>query len=99
LEFACSEKPGFTQEPEDVTILIGSTAEFTCDVRGMPLPEVSWYRQDANMPMGRFESIDGSLRIKDVRPEDEGTYFCQASNDLGSIRASARLAVLCKLMT
>jgi hypothetical protein len=79
-----------------VTTLVGNTAVFNCDVRGMPLPEVSWYRQDANMPMGRTESIDGGLRIKEVRPEDEGLYFCQAINDLGSIRASAKLTVLCE---
>lgn len=91
-----AEKPHFTHEVEDVTALIGDIASLHCEVRGMPPPEISWFRQDANMPGGRTEPIDGGLRIKDVRPEDEGMYFCQASNDLGSIRAGARLTVYCK---
>ncbi|CAG7832052.1 unnamed protein product [Allacma fusca] len=87
------QKPYFTREPEDVTVLVGDAATFYCQVEGMPEPEVQWYRQDAGMPNGRADRIDGGLRIKDTRPEDEGLYFCQASNDLGSVRASALLSV------
>jgi hypothetical protein len=98
LLFVCcpTEKPYFSQEPEDVTVLVGDTATLQCHVRGMPPPEVKWYRQDSNMPAGRTELIDGVLRIKDSQPEDEGLYFCEASNDLGSVRAAARLTLHCK---
>lgn len=92
-----SEKPYFSQEPEDSIVLVGDTASFQCEVRGMPQPEVNWYRQDTNMPAGgRAEPIDGGLRIRDARLEDEGLYFCQANNELGSVRAAARLSVYCK---
>lgn len=92
-----TEKPYFSQQPEDVTVLVSEDASLLCDVRGMPPPEVSWFRQDSNMPSGgRTEPIDGGLKIKEARMEDEGIYFCQANNDLGSIRAAARLTVHCK---
>ena len=45
---------------------------------------------------GRAERMKGGLRITDVRPEDQGLYFCQANNDLGSVRASAHLSVYCE---
>ncbi|XP_035715206.1 roundabout homolog 2 isoform X2 [Folsomia candida] len=89
-----NQKPYFSQQPEDVTVLVSEDASLLCDVRGMPPPEVSWFRQDSNMPSGgRTEPIDGGLKIKEARMEDEGIYFCQANNDLGSIRAAARLTV------
>ncbi len=56
---------------------MGDTATIHCNVGGVPLPEISWFRQDSNMPNGRTETIDGGLKIKDSRPEDEGLYYCQ----------------------
>ena len=38
----------------------------------------------------------GALILKDVRPEDEGLYSCEARNLLGSVNASAKLIVQCK---
>jgi hypothetical protein len=48
------------------------------------------------MPKDREDRIVGGLKIRDARPEDEGLYFCQSSNELGSVRASALLSVHCK---
>jgi len=79
-----------------VSILVGESAIFNCDVDGIPTPSIDWYRQDAQMPKDRAERIVGGLKIRDARPEDEGLYFCQSSNELGSVRASASLSVHCK---
>jgi len=79
-----------------VTVLVGESAIFNCGVDGIPTPSIDWYRQDAQMPKDRAERIVGGLKIRDARPEDEGLYFCQSSNELGSVRASASLSVHCK---
>ena len=39
----------------------------------------------------------GALILKDVRTGDDGVYSCRAENLLGSINASAKLTVQCKL--
>jgi len=88
-----TEKPYFKEEPQDITVHLGDSAIFHCDVDGMPTPTIDWYRQDAQMPKDRADRIVGGLKIRDARPEDEGLYFCQSSNELGSVRASALLSV------
>ena len=35
----------------------------------------------------------GALIVNNVRPEDEGFYNCRAENLLGSVNATAKLAV------
>ena len=40
----------------------------------------------------------GALLVQDVRPDDEGVYSCRAENLLGSVTASAKLTVQCKLL-
>lgn len=79
-----------------MTVMVGESAIFNCAVDGIPTPSMDWYRQDAQMPKDRAERIVGGLKIRDARLEDKGLYFCQSSNELGSIRASARLTVYCK---
>ena len=39
----------------------------------------------------------GALVVKDVRTGDEGDYSCRAENLLGSVHATAKLTVQCKL--
>lgn len=91
----CLEKPYFKSKPKDITVLVGDSARFDCEVDGMPIPAVRWYRQDAQMPKSH-EQVNNSLRIKEAKQEDEGLYFCQVENTVGTIRASALLSVHCK---
>lgn len=96
--------PQFTAHPSDVVVAQGQTTEFTCPATGEPAPSVTWYREDAEEALetgggGRF-SLGGSgeLRISSVVPEDEGSYYCLASNAAGSVRslsASLELAGEC----
>lgn len=41
---------------------------------------------------------DKSLIIKNVVPNDEGIYICEAHNSIGQISAKAQLGVNCKLV-
>lgn len=85
--------PQFTAHPSDLIVAQGQTAEFACPVTGDPAPSVRWYREDAEEVLetdggGRL-SLGGSgeLRISSVVLEDEGSYYCLASNAAGSVRS------------
>lgn len=90
-------KPFFQAVPSNQTVLTDQTAEFVCRVSGDPTPEILWRRNDGKMPIGRAQILpDKSLHIERVTPQDQGTYICEARNDVGAISASATLTVHCE---
>ena len=59
-----------------------------------PVLSVFQHLMFPNHETGRYSvSEDGTLRIRDVRYEDEGQYVCQGLNVLGSEKALATIAV------
>ena len=59
-----------------------------------PVLSVLQHLMFPNHETGRHSvSEDGTLRIRDVRYEDEGQYVCQGLNVLGSEKALATIAV------
>ena len=78
--------------------LLQRPAIFKCTVDGNPLPQVTWTKLNSSLPVGRHVvQSSGALIVKEVRPGDEGVYSCTAKNLLGSVNASAKLIVHCKL--
>ncbi|XP_076330516.1 roundabout homolog 1-like isoform X6 [Tachypleus tridentatus] len=87
-------KPYFIKEPEDILALSGQNVDFACLVDGDPTPSVTWRRRDGKMPIGRAQIQENkSLRITQVRTEDEGLYICEAENAVGTASGSATLTV------
>ncbi|XP_022085366.1 hemicentin-1-like isoform X2 [Acanthaster planci] len=76
--------PGLTQ----LTVESGRTIELSCEVDGIPTPQVQWHKQgipldvDNNPRINRL--VAGSLRIQGVTEEDTGEYECYAFNAAGS---------------
>ena len=68
-----------------------------CVADGNPTPQVTWYKLNSSLPPGRYVVSSSALIVKDVRPEDDGVYRCRAENLLGSINATAKLTVQCKI--
>lgn len=80
-------------------------ADIVCRVQAYPRPEFQWFygSNTASLQMssdGHYEinttddnndSYLSILRIKNVRPQDYGDYFCKVKNTLGSIRPQIRL--------
>ena len=90
--------PSLLQRPVKKTANESQTAIFKCTVDGNPLPQVTWSKLNSSLPVGRHVvHSSGALIVKDVRPGDEGVYSCTAKNLLGSVNASAKLIVQCKL--
>ena len=92
--------PSLLQRPAKKTTNESQTAIFKCTVDGNPLPQVTWTKLNSSLPVGRHVvQSSGALIVKDVRPDDEGVYSCTAKNLLGSVNASAKLIVQCKLFS
>uniref|UniRef100_A0A7N4PB08 Ig-like domain-containing protein n=1 Tax=Sarcophilus harrisii TaxID=9305 RepID=A0A7N4PB08_SARHA len=94
-------KPTFVKAPEDQTGLSGGVASFVCQATGEPKPRITWMKKGKKVSSQRFEVIefdDGAgsvLRIQPLRVHrDEAIYECTATNSLGEINISAKLAVL-----
>ena len=91
--------PQFTAVPSDLIVAGGQTATLQCGVSGEPPPSVAWFREGGGEVTsgGRYtvSSTSGELTVSGVELSDEGSYYCVASNTVGSVRslsASLQLA-------
>merc|ERR1712066_441506 len=77
----------------------GSTVEFVCKVEGNPRPQITWFRQTAIIKPSQdfqifyYDDNKATLVIKEVFPEDAGTFTCVAKNCVGYASSSAELMV------
>uniref|UniRef100_A0AAV2JBR4 Roundabout homolog 3 n=1 Tax=Knipowitschia caucasica TaxID=637954 RepID=A0AAV2JBR4_KNICA len=93
-ELVVFERPVFTKQPVNQVVLANDTVDFFCEVYGDPTPTMRWRRDEGELPRGRFEiRSDNSLRLTQVRAEDEGTYTCVSENSVGKAEASGTLQV------
>uniref|UniRef100_UPI00398F189C cell adhesion molecule-related/down-regulated by oncogenes isoform X3 n=1 Tax=Pristiophorus japonicus TaxID=55135 RepID=UPI00398F189C len=78
----------------ELTLSMGSTARLTCDSRGNPRPNITWYHNAATVQAGLRHVISGNrLKIIGLTAEDAGMYQCMVENGIGSMQSSARLLV------
>ena len=72
--------PQFTvKPPSKVTVVIGETLTLNCSATGDPEPAMNWKKQDAQLPVGRSQQINGGLVIRNIKKEDAGNYICAAT--------------------
>ena len=85
------------QRPVETTVNESQTAILKCVADGNPTPQVTWSKLISSLPSGRHMITSSALTVKDIRSEDDGVYRCRAENLLGSINATAKLIVQCKI--
>ncbi|CAH1240507.1 HSPG2 [Branchiostoma lanceolatum] len=84
--------PTMTVKPEVRNVMLGSTAVFTCLASGSPPPEITWRKENGDLPDDHM--IDnGVLTIPSITKEDAGAYICSARNDEGAAEFRAILNV------
>ena len=92
--------PSLVQRPVGTRANESQTAILKCTADGNPPPKVTWSKLNSSLPAGRHVvEPSGALIVKDVRPGDDGVYSCRAENLLGSVNATAKLTVQCKLIS
>uniref|UniRef100_A0A9J8C6E3 Roundabout, axon guidance receptor, homolog 3 (Drosophila) n=1 Tax=Cyprinus carpio carpio TaxID=630221 RepID=A0A9J8C6E3_CYPCA len=93
-ELVVFERPMFVRRPVNQVVLADDTVDFQCEVQGDPTPTIRWRKEEGELPRGRFEiRADNSLRLTQVKAEDEGSYTCLSENSVGKAEASGTLQV------
>lgn len=91
--------PKITEKVKSQRSPDGAQVEFVCKVEGHPRPQITWFRQTAIIkPSPDFQiyyddNNMATLVIKEVFPEDAGTFTCVAKNCVGFASSSAELIV------
>ncbi|XP_076366090.1 neogenin-like isoform X4 [Tachypleus tridentatus] len=87
----------FEEEPQDVTVYPGQTAYFPCTIQGIPVPEITWFKDEQPLVLDLTRMLilpSGALEIDIVQTSDAGIYKCNASNvDKFQVSSSGRLTV------
>ncbi|KAG8141444.1 hypothetical protein E2320_007065, partial [Naja naja] len=88
------ERPTFIRRPSDIVASVGSSVQFICGIHGDPKLVVQWYKEDGELPSGRYEvDQENVLQIHHLTMCDAGKYICAAYSRGGTIFAKAALTV------
>ena len=91
--------PKFIRKPEHAECMEYEDVRFEAMVTGKPTPEVIWCCGDNQVLPGdrvTYEVLEGNryaLVMRGVTKEHSAMYTVKASNDMGTMSASARLKV------
>uniref|UniRef100_A0A663LXL5 Vascular endothelial growth factor receptor 1 n=1 Tax=Athene cunicularia TaxID=194338 RepID=A0A663LXL5_ATHCN len=90
------EAPALLRHLTDQTVNTSNSAMLECQVRGIPEPQISWFKnheeiqQESGIILGPGSRM---LFIERVKEEDEGLYQCIATNLKGSVESAAYVTV------
>ena len=90
-------KPVITEHPQPQRVVFRSQipVTFKCNATAEPLPTFQWFFQSTKSSVIRINETRPVLYIADPRLNQEGYYFCEASNQHGrAVSQRARLDVL-----
>lgn len=100
--------PEIIQHPLNTTVVRGNPLTLDCRASGSPRPIIEWYKDGQlvktsleNPELHRIQLPDGNLfflrAVQSKKEQDEGTYWCVASNSEGVARSNnATLEIACK---
>ena len=90
--FGPTDSVTVTVKPSLVWVEEGQTETLVCSATGQPAPTITWSKVDGGL--GTNHQIDGNLTLPRVKLETEGTYRCEAKNDVNTKSALAKIKVV-----
>uniref|UniRef100_A0A671W9G0 Hemicentin 1 n=1 Tax=Sparus aurata TaxID=8175 RepID=A0A671W9G0_SPAAU len=90
IELSVLVPPRIQAGPRVMKVQVGHPVELPCMVRGVPEPTLTWAKNGQRYPV----SPDGSLALRNVGLNDEGTYTCTAISIAGRDEARVQLLIL-----
>ncbi|CAH0578009.1 unnamed protein product [Chrysodeixis includens] len=88
--------PLFIIEPHNETVRVGDKVEFTCTAKGVPKPQINWFRNTLVLPVTDnviLSNENQNLTLLSATTDDDGIYHCRAENAEGYVEGSAYLKV------
>ncbi|XP_022651593.1 protein sax-3-like isoform X2 [Varroa destructor] len=98
-------KPVIVQRPEDTTVSDGNVVRLECSATGDPQPTIRWTHNDKDVKelastfssstkvLSNRSGVSSTLEVINLRPDDQGEYLCEVSNNVGTVKASARVSI------
>lgn len=85
-------------KPQSLTVSVGESAKFTCDVDGEPAPSVTWLRKGQVIVSSHRHHVTtteykSTFEISQVETSDEGNYTLVVENSEGKQEAEFTLTV------
>jgi hypothetical protein len=90
--------PEIIDGPIDAFVYENETAKITIDVNSVSQEHYAWYKGPVGETTNPIGSDSNTLTIANVRPGNEGTYWCRVTNDGGSIDSGTGLLVVKRLL-
>ncbi|XP_014362563.2 hemicentin-2 [Papilio machaon] len=96
-------EPISIRQQKKVAFDVMEPAEISCRVQAYPKPDFLWFYGSSNSPLSSSDHYDittvtedndsylSTLKLRNVKPQDYGDYYCTVKNSLGSIRPQIRL--------
>lgn len=81
----CTSAPSISTQPEDESSCAGENIAFNVSASGAT--EYAWKKVGSSSLLGN----SSSLTIFDVEESDEGTYYCEVTNDCGTTTSNTAL--------
>ena len=85
------QPPQFFLEPSNIDVYFGdwNNATFQCNATGWPFPRFTWHfkPKDSNVFVIIQGEVDNEYSLGTPKPEDEGFYYCSASNEQATIQS------------
>ena len=98
--------PEITQGPDTAARRLDEDVIFSCTATGVPLPDITWSDPDmtdiqvqTNDDMVIDDTRQSEITVSGLQIDDFGTYTCTATNEFGSVNATALLECKCIIMS
>ncbi|XP_068513036.1 hemicentin-2 isoform X2 [Anas acuta] len=95
LRLVVHEPPALKPLPGMVMVKVNASTVLSCEVSGVPRPEVTWQKDGASIPGGPGLKVlpSGQLHLLRASLADAGSYLCVARNPSGTAMGRTRLIV------